>query len=94
MKDLSNYIESLLEGIKLDALKKPCEVKYTDNIYYVYIVYNYEDNPNLYRLSDMIIRKTVYKTECMLKKYLPENMFKVVGKKINVPNSLSHIDLW
>ena len=80
MKDLSNYIESLL-----DVVKKPCVVKYWDNVYYVDIVYDYENSGILYRYSDVVIKKLVDETESMLATYLPEITFNVKVKKINIP---------
>jgi hypothetical protein len=80
MKDLTKYIESLLDGIK-----NPCEVKYMDNIYYVDIVYDYENNVTIYRFSDFVIKKLVDKTESILATYLPDTMFKVRVNRINIP---------
>jgi hypothetical protein len=80
MKDLTEYIESLVDGIK-----NPCEVKYVDNIYYVDIVYDYGNSVNLYRFGDFLINNLVTKTEAMLARYLPETMFKVRVKRINIP---------
>jgi hypothetical protein len=80
MKDLSNYIESLL-----DVIKKPCVVKYRDNVYYVDITYDYGNSVNLYRFGDFLINNLVDKTESMLKTYLPEITFNVKVKKINIP---------
>lgn len=80
MKDLTKYIESLLDGIK-----NPCEVKYMDNIYYVDIVYDYDNNVTFYRFGDFIIKSLITKTESMLATYIPETMFKVRVKRINIP---------
>jgi hypothetical protein len=80
MKDLTKYIESLLDGIK-----NPCEVKYMDNIYYVDIVYDYDNNVNLYRFGDFLINSLVDKTDSMLATYIPETMFKVRVNRINIP---------
>ena len=80
MKDLSKYIESLLDGIK-----NPCEVKYVDNIYYVEVVYDYDHSAAFYRFGDFIIQNLIGKTESMLKTYLPDTMFKVSVKRINIP---------
>ena len=80
MKDLSKYIESLLDGIK-----NPCEVKYVDNIYYVEVVYDYDHSATFYRFGDFIIQNLIDKTESMLKTYLPDTMFKVSVKRINIP---------
>jgi hypothetical protein len=80
MKDLTKYIESLLDGIK-----KPCEVKYIDNVYYVDIIYDYENSATIYRFSDFVIKSLITKTESILKTYLPENMFKVRVNRINIP---------
>jgi hypothetical protein len=80
MKDLTKYIESLLDGIK-----NPCEVKYMDNIYYVDIVYDYGNSVDLYRFGDFLIHNLVTRTEAMLKTYLPETMFKVRVNRINIP---------
>jgi hypothetical protein len=80
MKDLTKYVESLLDGIK-----NPCEVKYVDNVYYVDIVYDYGNNVNLYRFGDFLIKSLVTKTEAMLATYLPETMFKVSVNRINIP---------
>ena len=80
MKDLTKYIESLLDGIK-----NPCEVKYVDNIYYVEVVYDYDHSATFYRFGDFIIQSLIGKTESMLKTYLPDTMFKVSVKRINIP---------
>jgi hypothetical protein len=80
MKDLTKYIESLLDGIK-----NPYEVKYVDNVYYVDIVYDYENNVTFYRFSDFVIKSLITKTESILKTYLPETMFKVRVNRINIP---------
>mgnify|MGYP000970977810 CR=1 FL=1 len=80
MKDLTKYIESLLDGIK-----NPCEVKYVDNIYYVDIVYDYGNDVNLYRFGDFLINSLVDKTDSMLATYIPETMFKVRVNRINIP---------
>jgi hypothetical protein len=80
MKDLTKYVESLLDGIK-----NPCEVKYVDNIYHVDIVYDYGNSVNLYRFGDFLIKSLVTRTETMLATYLPETMFKVRVNRINIP---------
>ncbi len=80
MEVLTKYIESLVDGIK-----NPCEVKYVNNTYYVDIVYDYGNNVNLYRFGDFLIHNLVTKTESILKTYLPETMFKVRVKRINIP---------
>ena len=80
MENLTKYIESLVDGIK-----NPCEVKYMDNIYYVDIVYDYGNSVNLYRFGDFLINNLVTRTEVMLARYLPETMFKVRVKRINIP---------
>ncbi len=79
MKDLSNYIESLL-----DVIKKPCVVKYVDNIYYVDIIYDYKKEQATYQPHQAIIKSLVRRTESMLKTYLPEFKFDVKVKRINV----------
>jgi hypothetical protein len=80
MKDLTKYIESLLDGIK-----NPCEVKYVDNIYYVEVVYDYDHSATFYRFGDFIIKNLIDKTESMLATYIPATMFKVSVKRINIP---------
>ena len=80
MKDLSNYIESLLDGIK-----NPCEVKYVNNIYYVDIVQDFRNDYPMYQISDPYLKYLVGRVESMLKTYLPEIKFNVRVKKINVP---------
>lgn len=80
MKDLTKYIESLLDGIK-----NPCEVTYVDNVYYVDITYDYGNNVNLYRFGDFLINNLVIKTQSILETYLPETMFKVRVNRINIP---------
>jgi hypothetical protein len=80
MKDLTKYIESLLDGIK-----NPCEVKYVNNTYYVDIVYDYGNSVDLYRFGDFLIKNLVDRTESILKTYLPETMFKVRVNRINIP---------
>jgi hypothetical protein len=88
MKDLSKYIESLLDGIK-----NPCEVKYVDNIYYVDIVYDYGNSVDLYRFGDFLINSLIAKTESLLATYLPETMFKVRVNRINIPIQYQTINL-
>ena len=80
MKDLTKYIESLLDGIK-----NPCEVKYVDNIYYVDIVYDYDNNVTFYRFGDFIIKSLITKTESILATYIPDTTFKVRVNRINIP---------
>jgi len=80
MKDLSKYIESLLDGIK-----KPCEVKYVGNVYYVDVVYDYDNNATFYRFGDFIIESLVKKIESILKTYIPDTTFKVRVNRINIP---------
>jgi hypothetical protein len=88
MKDLSKYIESLL-----DVIKNPCEVKYVDNIYYVDITYDYGNSVTLYRFGDFLINSLIDKTESMLATYLPETMFKVRVNRINIPIQFQTINL-
>jgi hypothetical protein len=88
MKDLTEYIESLLDGIK-----NPCEVKYVDNIYYVDIVYDYGNDVNLYRFGDFLINSLVDKTDSMLATYIPETMFKVRVNRINIPIQFQTINV-
>jgi hypothetical protein len=88
MKDLSKYIESLL-----DVIKNPCELKYVDNIYYVDIVYDYGNDVNLYRFGDFLINSLIDKTESMLATYIPETMFKVRVNRINIPIQFQTINL-
>jgi len=88
MKDLSKYIESLLDGIK-----NPCEVKYVDNIYYVDITYDYGNSVTLYRFGDFLINSLIDKTESMLATYIPETMFKVRVNRINIPIQFQTINL-
>jgi len=80
MKDLTKYIESLLDGIK-----NQCEVTYVDNVYYVDITYDYGNSVDLYRFGDFLINNLLTKTEATLARYLPETMFKVRVKRINIP---------
>lgn len=80
MKDLTNYIESLLDGIK-----NPCEVKYVDDIYYVEAIYDYDHNAAFYRFGDFIISNLIAKIECILVTYIPYTKFKVSVKRINIP---------
>jgi hypothetical protein len=80
MKDLSKYIESLL-----DEIKKPCEVKYVDNVYYVDIVYDYDNNVTFYRFGDFIIKSLVNKIESILVTYIPDTTVKVRVNRINIP---------
>ena len=80
MKDLSKYIESLLDGIK-----NPCEVKYVDNIYYVEAIYDYDHSATFYRFGDFIIKNLIGKIESILATYMPDTTFKVRVKRINIP---------
>ena len=80
MEVLTKYIESLLDGIK-----NPCEVKYMDNIYYVDIVYDYDNNVTFYRFGDFIIKSLITKTESILATYIPDTTFKVRVNRINIP---------
>jgi len=88
MKDLTKYIESLLDGIK-----NPCEVKYVDNIYYVDITYDYGNSVTLYRFGDFLINSLIDKTESMLATYIPDTMFKVRVNRINIPIQFQTINL-
>ena len=88
MKDLSKYIESLL-----DVIKNPCEVKYVDNIYYVDITYDYGNSVTLYRFGDFLINSLIDKTESMLATYIPETMFKVRVNRINIPIQFQTINV-
>lgn len=80
MKDLTKYIESLL-----DEIKKPCEVKYVDNVYYVDFVYDYENSATFYRFGDFIIQNLINKTESILATYIPDTTVKVRVNRINIP---------
>jgi hypothetical protein len=80
MKDLSDYIESLL-----DVIKNPCVVKYKDDIYYVDIVHDFKNDYNRYVISDPYLIHLLTETESMLKTYLPTIKVNVGIKKINVP---------
>ncbi len=80
MKDLTKYIESIL-----DDIEKPCVVKYRDNAYHVDIVQDFRNDYTMYQISDIFTKKLVDNTESILKTYLPEIKFNVRVKKINVP---------
>ena len=80
MKDLTNYIESIL-----DDIEKPCVVKYRDNVYHVDIVQDFRNDYPMYQISDPYLKYLVNRVESMLKTYLPEIKFNVRVKKINVP---------
>ena len=84
MKDLTKYIESLLDG-----LERPYEVKYIGEVYCVDIIFDHQDNINLGGIMNLAWIFTANKTESLLKTYLPETMFKVGGKHINVPIELN-----
>jgi hypothetical protein len=84
MKDLTKYIESLLDG-----LEKPYVVNYVDEVYCVDIIFDHQDNINLGGIMNLASIFTVNKTVSLLKTYLPERMFKVGGKHINVPIELN-----
>ena len=80
MKDLSKYIESLLDGIK-----NPCEVKYVNDIYYVEAIYDYDHSATFYRFGDFIIQNLIHKIEAILATYIPDTTVKVSVKRINIP---------
>jgi hypothetical protein len=84
MKDLTKYIESLLDG-----LERPYEVKYVDEVYCVNIIFDHQDNINLGGIMRLAWIFSANKTESLLKTYLPETMFKVGSKHINVPIELN-----
>jgi len=80
MKGLTEYIESLLDGVK-----NTCEVNYVDNLYEVNIIRDYRNCEERYKI--MIYRNHIIVMDIMkiLKAYLPESLYVIRVKEINTP---------
>jgi len=82
MKDLTEYIETLLDGIK-----NACEVNYVNNIYEVNVIRDYRNCEERYKV--MVYRNHNLVMEIMktLKSYLPKSLYVIRVKEINIPIS-------
>lgn len=82
MKDLTKYIESLLDGIN-----NTCEVKYVDNIYMVIVIRDYSYSVVMYKNMIYDNHNVVMNIKKILKVYLPKSLYEIRVKEINVPIS-------
>jgi hypothetical protein len=82
MKDLTEYIESILESVN-----NTCEVNYVNNIYEVNIIRDYRNCEERYKV--MVYRNHNLVMEIMknLKVYLPKSLYVIRVKEINIPIS-------
>jgi hypothetical protein len=82
MKDLTEYIESILESVK-----NTCEVNYVNNIYEVNVIRDYRNCEERYKV--MVYRNHNLVMEIMktLKSYLPKSLYVIRVKEINIPIS-------
>jgi hypothetical protein len=85
MKDLTEYIESILDGVK-----NTCEVNYVNNIHEINVVINYFNCPMVYEhtMRNHIVRN-INET---LKLYLPKSLYVIRVKEINIPISFRPLE--
>lgn len=82
MKDLTKYIETLLDGGKYT-----CEVNYINNIYEVNIVRDYRNCEERYKVMVYRNHNLVMDITKTLKLYLPKSLYVIRVKEINIPIS-------
>jgi len=82
MKDLTEYIESLLDGIN-----NTCEVNYVNNIYEVNVIRDYRNCEERYKIMIYRNHNVVMGIMKNLKVYLPKSLYVIRVKEINIPIS-------
>ena len=82
MKDLTKYIETLLDGGKYI-----CEVNYVNNIYEINVVRDYFNSEEMYKVMVYLNHNTVMDIIKTLKVYLPKSLYVIRVKEINIPIS-------
>ena len=82
MKDLTEYIESLLDGTK-----NTCEVNYVNNIYEVNVIRDYRNCEDRYKVMVYLNHNIVMGIMKNLKVYLPKSLYVIRVKEINIPIS-------
>lgn len=82
MKDLTEYIESILESVN-----NTCEVNYVNNIYEVNIVRDYRNCEERYKVMVYRNHNLVMGITKTLKIYLPKSLYVIRVKEINIPIS-------
>lgn len=82
MKDLTKYIESILESVN-----NTCEVNYVNNIYEVNIVRDYRNCEERYKVMGYRNHNLVMNITKTLKIYLPKSLYVIRVKEINIPIS-------
>ena len=80
MKDLTEYIESLLDGIN-----NACEVNYVNNIYEVNVIRDYRNCEDRYKVMVYLNHNIVMSIMKTLKSYLPKSLYVIRVKEINIP---------
>jgi hypothetical protein len=82
MKDLTKYVESLLDGTK-----NTCEVNYVNNIYEVNVIRDYRNCEERYKVMVYRNHNLVMGIMKTLKSYLPKSLYVIRVKEINIPIS-------
>ena len=82
MKDLTGYIESLLESVN-----NTCEVNYINNIYEVNVIRDYRNCEERYKIMVYLNHNIVMGIMKNLKVYLPKSLYVIRVKEINIPIS-------
>ena len=82
MKDLTGYIESLLESVN-----NTCEVNYINNIYEVNVIRDYRNCEERYKIMIYRNHNVVMGIMKNLKVYLPKSLYVIRVKEINIPIS-------
>jgi histone acetyltransferase (RNA polymerase elongator complex component) len=82
MKDLTKYIESILESVN-----NTCEVNYVNNIYEINVVRDYFNSEEMYKVMVYLNHNTVMDIMKTLKIYIPKSLYVIRVKEINIPIS-------
>jgi len=82
MKDLTKYIESLL-----DEVDNTCEINYVNNVYVVDVVRDYKYSVVMYKNMAYFNHDRYVYVNKILKMYLPNSSYVVRIKEINIPMS-------
>jgi len=82
MKDLTKYIESLL-----DEVDNTCEINYVNNVYVVDVVRDYKYSVVMYKNMVYFNHDRYVYVNKILKMYLPNSSYVVRVKEINIPIS-------
>lgn len=82
MKDLTKYIESILESVN-----NTCEVNYVNNIYEISVVRDYYNSEAMYKVMVYLNHGAVMDIMKTLKIYIPKSLYVIKVKEINIPIS-------